>query len=79
MSMPGEADSTKAAHPATWGPAIDVPLYVAYPPSKYAERTSTPGALTSGFVSFVILDGPRLLKSAIVSPLSVAPTPKLSA
>jgi hypothetical protein len=44
-----------------------------------AERTLTPGALTSGLVSLVNEDGPRLLKLAIPSLLLVAPVAKLSA
>ena len=38
-----------------------------------------PGELTSGLVSFVREDGPRLLKTAMPSPLPVAPVAKLSA
>ncbi len=38
-----------------------------------AERTSRPGATTSGFTLPVSADGPRLLKPAMALPLSVAP------
>jgi hypothetical protein len=44
-----------------------------------AERTLTPGELTSGLVSLVREDGPRLLNEAIASLLLVAPVAKLSA
>ena len=44
---PGATERTRAATPTTWGVAMDVPLYVAYPPPKTVERMAEPGAATS--------------------------------
>ena len=43
----GATERTRAATPTTWGVAMDVPLYVAYPPPKTVERMAEPGAATS--------------------------------
>src|SRR3989304_9490815 len=75
----GLADRMRATQPAVCGLAIDVPLIVLYPPLFHAERILYPGELTSGLVSLVSDEGPRLLKLAIASLLSVAPLAKLSA
>ena len=73
------ADRMSATQPAVCGLAIEVPLIVRYPPLFHAERMLKPGELTSGLVSLVSDEGPRLLKLAIASLLSVAPLAKLSA
>ena len=58
------ADHNKAATPATWGPAIEVPLNEEQPPPGTAERTNTPGAAISGPISPSNVEGPRLEKKA---------------
>src|SRR5919197_3905259 len=64
----GNADQSSATTPTTWGPAIDVPLRLAYDVSLVltAERTFTPGPTTSGLIRFdpSAVTGPRLLKPA---------------
>lgn len=60
----------RAAAPATWGVAIDVPLMVWYAPSPSgaycdrAARMSTPGAVRSGLTALSPTRGPRLENSA---------------
>ena len=46
----GSKDLIKAAIPATWGEAMDVPLKLAYPPPEIVERIPDPGAATSTLV-----------------------------
>jgi hypothetical protein len=69
----GTVDSRRAIPPATWGPAIDVPLAVVYALSDVfvAERVFVPGAEMSGFTRLLpsTVTGPRLLKLASVSVL----------
>ncbi len=75
---PGWAWKSRAARPVTWGAAMEVPSFSAYPPPGTLERTLVPGAETSGLVS-PQGEGPRLEKEAITSSVSVAPTAKDSA
>jgi len=79
----GFALMSKATRPATWGPAMLVPLmlpYVASPPDVL-DRMPTPGADTLGFIRPLLsrVTGPRLLVRAMTSLLSVEPTLKDSA
>lgn len=62
------ASRYKAAAPATWGLAMEVPCFVAVPvPSMLVETIATPGAKMS-------TQEPKLLNQAMLSFWSVAPT-----
>src|SRR6266498_4652774 len=50
----------RAAAAATDGAAMLVPLSTAYPPSRYVDSISTPGAA-------ILIEGPKLLNGAKVS------------
>src|SRR5206468_1469857 len=71
----GNADQSRSTAPPTCGVAMDVPLTTRYAPSQL-ERTATPGATRSGFGLPLpsTVTGPRLLKGAIASFASLAPT-----
>jgi hypothetical protein len=76
----GLADHSRATEPTTWGPAIEVPLILAYEVSleKYAERTLAPRAEISGFIrpEPSLVTGPRLLKLERALVLLIDPTEK---
>src|SRR5438477_9459414 len=69
-SRNGRPAQSSATTPTTCGPAIDVPLKLAYAESLELidERLFTPGAETFGFKRFEpsTVTGPRLLKPASV-------------
>ena len=75
----GRALMIRATAPATWGPAMEVPLKLAKPPLRMQERTLTPGAATSGFIRLLpsTSTGPRLLNPATLSSSRVAAIEKL--
>jgi hypothetical protein len=62
----GTACQRSATTPTTWGPAIEVPLAVAYAVSLLfvADRVLVPGATMSGLIRLEpsTVTGPRLLK-----------------
>src|SRR5215210_6999773 len=62
----GCACQTRAAMPAVWGDAIDVPdsRIAPVPVPTLADGIETPGAATSGFWALSPLRGPSELKSA---------------
>ena len=67
---------SNATAPATCGPAILVPLKLAYPLFLIHDRTPTPGAAILGLMRLEpsIKIGPQLLKEAMVSFCLIAPT-----
>src|SRR5436190_6921035 len=66
----------RAMIPVMWGAAMLVPDSTAYVFVGYEDRTFSPGATMSGFVSVVgpTCAGPRLLKPASALVIVVAPT-----
>jgi hypothetical protein len=74
--MQGLAFQSRAAHPATCGVAMLVPLMVIAAVSLVlvAPRMFEPGATMSGFIAPFPAPGPRLLKLDMVLLLVVDPT-----
>ena len=62
-SCPGCRSRQRAAVPATWGEAIEVPLSVVEPPKRRADVMSTPGAKTATHSPVFVKEAPRSLRS----------------
>src|SRR5690606_16510333 len=73
----GDPAHSRATAPETCGAAIEVPEPMAKPPPGNEERTSSPGALMSGFTE-PSWPGPREENSATRLSTSCAPTEQLS-